>query len=52
MYLFTANVLFLTSENEISGIIYCLFRDKQNIFLPIVRSKIVAKCAAKILKIG
>ena len=29
------NVLFLTFENEISGIIYGLFRDGQNIFLTI-----------------
>ena len=47
-----SNVLFLTSENEILGTIYNLFRDKQNIFLPILRSKFVVKCAAKLLKIG
>ena len=46
-----SNVLFLTSENEISGLIYSLFRGRQNIFLPIVRSKVV-KCAANILKVG
>ena len=42
------NVLFLTSENEISGIIYRLFRGKQNIFLIIFNTKFVLKCAAKL----
>ena len=37
------NVLFLTSETEISGIIYSLFRDRQNIFLTIFCTKSVVK---------
>ena len=47
-----SNVLFLTSDNEFSGIIYSLFRGKQNIFLIIFSTKFVVKCATKILKIG
>ena len=46
------NVLFLTSENEISGIIYSLFRGRQNIFLTIFSIKLDVKCATKILKIS
>ena len=46
------NVLFLTFENEISGIIYRLFRDGQNIFLTIFNTKFVVKCATKKLKIS
>ena len=30
---FIPNVLFLTSDNEFSGIIFNQFRDRQNIFL-------------------
>ena len=45
-------VLFLTFDNEFSGIMYNLFRDWQNIFLTIFGTKFVVKCAAKILKIG
>ena len=43
---------FLTSSNEFSGIIYSLFRERQNIFLTIFSTKFVVKCATKILKIG
>ena len=46
------NVLFLTSENEILGIIYSLFRGRQNIFLTIFSIKLDVKCATKFLKIG
>ena len=46
------NVLFLTSDNEFSGIIYSLFRGRLNIFLTIFSTKFVVKCATKILKIG
>ena len=45
------NVLFLTSENTISRIIYSLFRERQTIFIIIFRTKFVVKCATKILKI-
>ena len=41
------NVLFLTSDNEFSGIIYSLFRGRQNIFLTIFSTKFVVKCATK-----
>ena len=50
LILFT--VLFLMSDNEISEIIYSLFRGGQNIFLTIFITKFVVKCATKILKIG
>ena len=46
------NVLFLTSDNEFSGIIYSLFRGRQTIFLTIFSTKFVVKCATKIFKIG
>ena len=46
------NVLFLTSENEISRIIYSLFRDRQIVFIIIFSTKFVVKCATNILKIG
>ena len=46
------NVLFLTFDKEFSGIMYSLFGSRQNIFLTIFGTKFVAKCAAKILKIG
>ena len=46
------NVLFLTSENAISRIIYSLFRGKQNIFSTIFSTKFVVKYPTKILKIG
>ena len=45
-------VLFLTSDNEFSGIISTLFRDRQKHFLTIFSIKFVIKCATKILKIG
>ena len=45
------NVLFLTSDNEFSGIMYCLFRGRQNIFPTVFSTKFV-KCATKLLKIG
>ena len=44
------NVLFLTSDNEFSRIMYSLFGGRQNIFLIVFSSKCVVKCAAKILK--
>ena len=46
------NVLFLTSDNEFSGIVCRLFTGRQNIFLTIFSTKIVVKCATKNLKIG
>ena len=46
------NVLFLTTDDGFSGIMYSLFEDRKNIFLTIFSTKFVAKCAAKILKIG
>ena len=46
------NVLYLTFDNEFSGIMYSLFGGRQNIFLTIFSTKFVVKCAAKILKIG
>ena len=49
---FYSNVLFLTSNNEFSGIIYSLFRGRQNIFLTIFSTKFVVKCAITNLKIG
>ena len=42
------NVLFLTSVNEFSGIIYSLFTGMQSIFLTIFSTKFVLKCATKI----
>ena len=45
-------MLYLSSGNEFSGIIYSLFRGRQNIFLTIFSTKFVVKCAIKILKIG
>ena len=45
------NVLFLTSDNEISGIMDSLFRGRQNIFI-IFSTNFVVKCATKIVKIG
>ena len=50
-YLTVSNVLFLTFDNEFSGIIYSLFGGRQNIFLKIFSTKFVIKCAAEILKI-
>ena len=47
-----AKLLFLTSENEISWIIYSLFSGRQNIFLTIFSAKFAVKCATKKLKIG
>ena len=46
------NVLFLTSDNEFSGIIYSLCRGRQNIFLRIFSTKFVVKCTTKILRLG
>ena len=46
------NVLFLTSDNDFSGIMYSLFGGRQTIFLTIISTKFVVKCAAKILKTG
>ena len=46
------NVLFWTSDNEFLGIIYSLFRGRQNIFLRVFNTKFVVKCAMKILKIA
>ena len=40
-------MLLLTSENEISMIIYSLFRGRQKIFTIIFRTKFVVKCATK-----
>ena len=37
----STNVLFLTSDNELLGIIYNLFRGRQNIFLTIFSTKFV-----------
>ena len=48
----TCNVLFLSSENAILGIIYSLLRSRQNIFLSLFSTKFVIKCATKILKIS
>ena len=45
-------MLFLTSDNEFSGIIYSLFRGSQNIFLTIFRTKFVVKCEKKNSKEG
>ena len=45
-------VFFLTSENEIAGIIYSLFRGRQNTFLTVFSTKCVLKYATKNLKIG
>ena len=45
-------LMIVTSENETLGIIYSLFRGKQNIFLTIFSSKFVVKCATKTLKIS
>ena len=47
-----ANVLFFTSEIEISGIIYSSFRDRQNIFLKIFSTEFVVKYATETLKIS
>ena len=44
-------MLFLSFDNEFSGIMYSLFGGRQNIFLTIFIIKFVIKCAAKILKI-
>ena len=44
-------MLFLMSDNEFSGIIYSLFRGRQNIFLTIFSTKFVIKCATEILKV-
>ena len=46
-----SNVLFLTSENRISGIIYSLIRGIHNVFLTIFSTKFVVKYTSKILKI-
>ena len=45
-------LLDLTSENEVSGIIYSFLRWKQNIFLAMISTEFVVKCVARILKIG
>ena len=45
-------MLFLTLENEISVIVYSLFRGRQNIFLTIFSTKFVVKYPTKVLKIG
>ena len=45
-------MLFLTSDNEFLGIIYSLFRGRQNIFLTRFSTKFVVKCATKILQVG
>ena len=45
-------MLFLTSDEKFLGIIYSLFRGRQNIFLTIFNTKFVVKYAIKILKIG
>ena len=47
-----SNVMFLTSDNDFSGIIYILLRGRQNSFLTIFSIKFVVKCATKIFKIG
>ena len=46
------NVLFLTVDNEFSGIMYSLFGGRQNIFLTIFSNKFVIKCSAVVLKSG
>ena len=45
-------MLFLTSDEDVLGIIYSLFTGRQNIFLTIFSIKFVVKCATKILKIS
>ena len=45
-------MLFLTFDNEFSGIMYSLFGGRQTISLTIFSNKFVIKCAAKNLKIG
>ena len=50
-YILHTNVLFLSFENGISGIICSLFRGRQNIFLTIFSSKFAVKCGTKIWKI-
>ena len=45
-------MLFLTVDNEFSGIMHSLFGDRLNIFLTIFSTKFVVKCAANVLKIG
>ena len=47
-----ANVLFFTSEIEISGIVYSSFRDRQNIFLKIFSTEFAVKYATETLKIS
>ena len=37
-------MLFVTTENEISWIIYSLFRGKQTIYLTLFSTKFVVKC--------
>ena len=49
---FRSNVLFLTSDNEFSGIIYSLFKGRQNIFQTIFSNKFVIQCATRSWKIG
>ena len=44
-------MLFLTFDNEFSGIMHSLFGGIQNSFLTIFSTKFFVKCAAKILKI-
>ena len=46
------NLLFLTFDNEFSGIMYSLFGGRQNNFLIIFGTKFVLKCPAKILRIS
>ena len=46
-FVFVPNVLLLASDNECLGIVYSLFMDRQNNFLPIFSTKFVVKCATK-----
>ena len=41
------HITFLTSNNEFSGIIYSLFRGRQNIFLTIISTKFVINVQQK-----
>ena len=45
-----SNVLFLTSESAISGIMYSLLWGRHNIFLTLFITKFVVKCATKFWK--
>ena len=44
------NVLFLTFDNEFSGIMYSLFGGRQTMFLTMFSNKFVVKCVAKKFK--